>query len=376
MEALVPYFSATIYRKRRSSNRKGRIMVTVSQNDVVNGVDSGGNEVSGHLQPAEALLSTSMEQKSSLLEQLPFQVPRGPRSRRSRRQISSSPDVGASEGCQVEAHVTAHRPSQKRRPTRRSADEKGCEIVIPRSRCRGQSRRGLKSSDIEKQKLDTSSFDKLLENLLAEFPEEKRVSFICLDSLWFSLYSNNKGNRSNVLKWIKKKEIFTKKYVMVPIVMWGHWSLLILCHFGDSGQSKFRTPCMLLLDSLKEANPKRLEPEIRRFILDIITTEQRPLGKEQVKKIPLLVPKVPQQNDDKECGNFVLYYINLFVENAPENFSISDGYPYFMTENWFDREGVESFYRRLGLLRNTIDASDQDNCNASDTDASDELIEL
>jgi hypothetical protein len=34
-----------------------------------------------------------------------------------------------------------------------------------------------------------------------------------------------------------------------------------LCHFGDMNHS----PCMLLLDSLLDAGPKRLENDIRRF---------------------------------------------------------------------------------------------------------------
>lgn len=44
-----------------------------------------------------------------------------------------------------------------------------------------------------------------------------------------------------------------------------HWSLLIFVHFGDSSDSESRTPCMLLLDSLENADPKRLEPEIRKY---------------------------------------------------------------------------------------------------------------
>lgn len=44
-----------------------------------------------------------------------------------------------------------------------------------------------------------------------------------------------------------------------------HWSLLIFCHFGESLQSKTRRPCMLLLDSLEMGNPRRVEPDIRKY---------------------------------------------------------------------------------------------------------------
>jgi hypothetical protein len=44
-----------------------------------------------------------------------------------------------------------------------------------------------------------------------------------------------------------------------------HWNLLILCHFGEMDRLRTRSPCMLLLDSLLDTEPKRLEPDIRRF---------------------------------------------------------------------------------------------------------------
>lgn len=40
--------------------------------------------------------------------------------------------------------------------------------------------------------------------------------------------------------------------------------------------------------------------------------------------------QVPQQRNDWECGNFVLYFIKLFMDNAPNNF-IKEGYPYFVS---------------------------------------------
>lgn len=89
-------------------------------------------------------------------------------------------------------------------------------------------------------------------------------------------------------------------------------------------------------------------------MFDIYRAEGRPETKKMTDRIPLMVPKVitveavgdihviiilyisftfvfqvPQQRDDKECGIFVLYFLNLFVEDAPENFTV-DGYPYFV----------------------------------------------
>jgi len=107
---------------------------------------------------------------------------------------------------------------------------------------------------------------------------------------------------------------------------------------------------MLLLDSLQIANPQRLEPEIRKFVLDIYKAEERPEIKKQISRIPLKIPKVPQQRNAEECGNFVLYYINLFIESAPENFSISEGYPYFMKKDWFTPEGLECFCKRFDSI--------------------------
>lgn len=100
-----------------------------------------------------------------------------------------------------------------------------------------------------------------------------------------------------------------------------HWSLLILCHFGENRNSDTNQPCMLLLDSLQKMGPKRLEPQIRRldnffillfihvscnlnpmygwyavnlfrFVRDIYRSEGRKETDDFIYKIPLLIPKV------------------------------------------------------------------------------------
>ncbi|XP_031251337.1 probable ubiquitin-like-specific protease 2A [Pistacia vera] len=221
--------------------------------------------------------------------------------------------------------------------------------------CRKRSTRTVKcKNEISKRqnrkqnKLDSGKFECHLDNLWRSLPEDKKSCFMCLDSLWFSLYTKA-STKEKVLTWIKKKNIFSKKYVLVPVVCWSHWSLLIFCNFGESLQSETRTPCILLLDSLEKANPRRIEPDIRKFVLDIYRAENRPVTKEAISRIPLLVPKVPQQRNGEECGKFVLCYINMFVESAPENFNI-DGYPYFMEKNWFSLESMELLCKKLNAF--------------------------
>lgn len=134
----------------------------------------------------------------------------------------------------------------------------------------------------------------LCRNIWRELPEDKKSSFAYLESMWFYLYTT-KLFKPKVLRWIKGLDIFSKKYVFVPIVLWyvflicylvmpklhiiffgfalytemlfirDHWCLLIFCHFGESLESESKTPCMLLLDSLHMAGPSRYEPEIRKY---------------------------------------------------------------------------------------------------------------
>ncbi|KAK6796549.1 hypothetical protein RDI58_004250 [Solanum bulbocastanum] len=257
--------------------------------------------------------------------------------------------------------IKPRRHSRKRSKSKITADSTDSEVIPQRaSRCHGQSRRNNSQKG-----LGSSKFELYLESIWKLHPEDRRNTFTYLDSLWFSLYSE-RSHKAKVLNWIAKKKIFSKEYVFVPIVLWGHWSLLIFCHLGESLQSKERSPCMLLLDSLHMANPERFDPGIRKFVIDLFKAEQRPETKDQIMKIPLMIPKVPQQRNDEDCGNFVLFYINLFLESAPENFSISKGYPYFMTEDWFTPERLEYFLQKV---QSTCGSTyDTDECLLDDAD--------
>nr|KAJ0184458.1 hypothetical protein LSAT_V11C900462290 [Lactuca sativa] len=70
-----------------------------------------------------------------------------------------------------------------------------------------------------KQTLNFTCFCISCMNLWLSIPEDKKSSFTRLDPLWYTLYSSD-SNKEKVLNWIKKKDIFSRKYVVFPIVQW------------------------------------------------------------------------------------------------------------------------------------------------------------
>ncbi|KAB2020284.1 hypothetical protein ES319_D07G058500v1 [Gossypium barbadense] len=152
--------------------------------------------------------------------------------------------------------------------------------------------------------LNSKQFSDCFEKIWKIFPDNQRASFTYLDCLWFSWYMDELF-KEKVLVWISRKHIFTEKYVFVPIL---HW-----------------------------------------FLLDVYEAEKRPVTKQAISKIPLLIPKVPQQRNGEDCGRFVLYFISLFMESAPKNFSTTGGYPYFMKEDWFAPQDFDCFCKRFKL---------------------------
>ncbi|KAL0435279.1 UNVERIFIED_CONTAM: hypothetical protein Sradi_0235800 [Sesamum radiatum] len=262
--------------------------------------------------------------------------PRGPRSKaKARKQRMSGHMAGVPKECPCPTTSTPCLPARRRgrkRKTKPKDELSDSEVTIPlRINFRGRARRGRNGSNTttdERGKLDSATFLHYFMHIWSAFPEEKVKSVAYFDPLWFDLYANE-NNRVMVLNWIKEKDIFSKKYVMVPIVMW--------------------------------------------LLFDIHVSEEKLESKEQLKKMRLLIPKVPQQRKGEECGFYVLYYINLFLESAPEDFNISEGYPYFMKKDWFTADGVESFCKRLDSF--PVALSDHDDSASVDSSNSVELIE-
>ncbi|KAL1803377.1 hypothetical protein ACET3Z_032024 [Daucus carota] len=116
-----------------------------------------------------------------------------------------------------------------------------------------------------------------------------------------------------------------------------HWVLIVLCNPSNDLKGGGERPTMLLLDSLKGSVSGKIEGFIRGYC-----------SPRNIDSIPFLIPEVPNQDDDKSCGFYVLFYTTQFLKMCPHTFNLMKDYPSFMSTTWFSDEDVEEL--RTGLL--------------------------
>ncbi|KAG0610633.1 hypothetical protein M758_7G080000 [Ceratodon purpureus] len=146
-----------------------------------------------------------------------------------------------------------------------------------------------------------------------------------------------------VRKWTRKVSLFEKDYIFIPVNQSLHWSLVIVCHLGSLGRSSDKrrgTPCILHLDSM-EGSHDSIEEHIRNYILQAWKEGHPNSGNDSSESIlsemMYIEATVPQQMNHCDCGSYLLHFVELFLKKAPQYFSLaaSEGFPYFLTRNWF-----------------------------------------
>ena len=71
---------------------------------------------------------------------------------------------------------------------------------------------------------------------------KKKNDYAYLNPLWFKMYTDW-DDKSRILKWIKAKKIFTRRYVCIPIVYWYVARFLILHnHLFDWHDTEYSLP--------------------------------------------------------------------------------------------------------------------------------------
>lgn len=117
-------------------------------------------------------------------------------------------------------------------------------------------------------------------------------------------------NPQAIRKWTKDTDIFSKKYLFMPICKDLHWLLVII--------KNGKTTSIMILDSLNGEHAL-LEKRVKRYLQDewAAKEKQQPRGT----KKPLAIeeihyPLVPKQTNDKDCGLYVMKCFEEFLKDS------------------------------------------------------------
>ncbi|XP_026404962.1 ubiquitin-like-specific protease 1D isoform X2 [Papaver somniferum] len=137
-------------------------------------------------------------------------------------------------------------------------------------------------------------------------------------------------------RWWKGVNIFQKAYIFVPIHENVHWSLVIICIPDREDESG---PIILHLDSLGCHDVDQVCLNIKRFLIEEWkyidqqssqgsicpdTSIADKIWKYFSRRVEDRSIRVPQQKNEYDCGIFVLYFMERFIEEAPDRLKKKD----------------------------------------------------
>ncbi|XWS34818.1 hypothetical protein CRYUN_Cryun21dG0069900 [Craigia yunnanensis] len=133
-------------------------------------------------------------------------------------------------------------------------------------------------------------------------------------------------------RWWKGVNIFQKAYVLIPINEDFHWSLVIICIPDKEDESG---PIILHLDSLGLHSSRSVFKNIKsymgeewNYLNQEVAPSDLPIADKIWENLPSRIDEktidVPQQKNDFDCGLFVLFFMERFIEDAPERLKKKD----------------------------------------------------
>ncbi|XP_024365873.1 uncharacterized protein [Physcomitrium patens] len=203
------------------------------------------------------------------------------------------------------------------------------------------------ASDIQRLEplefLNDTIIDFYIKYIQMEFlnPESGR-RFYFFNSFFYKKLSDVVGKKkkkknpgfSKVRKWTRGINIFDKDFLIIPVHDRLHWSLAIICFPNHGPGSASRSErCILHLDSMtcghESLSVFRL---LRRYLVaewkdtfgGIESKENDNIDSFTCNEIPGRKVPVPLQENESDCGLFLLHYIRKFVESAPSTMKVSD----------------------------------------------------
>ncbi|CAL9054012.1 unnamed protein product [Musa banksii] len=166
-------------------------------------------------------------------------------------------------------------------------------------------------------------------------------------------YRADKACFEKLRRWWKGVNIFQKSYIFIPVHGDMHWSLVIICIPAKEDECG---PIVLHLDSLGIHDSSSIFDVIERFLKvewnyinqisprpDLPISER--IWRHLSRRIEKKKIKVPQQKNEYDCGLFVLYFMERFIEEAPERLRKKD--LAMFDRKWFRPEDASGLRKRI-----------------------------
>ncbi|KAH9611224.1 hypothetical protein KSS87_018040 [Heliosperma pusillum] len=236
------------------------------------------------------------------------------------------------------------------------------EVVYPKGELDAVS---VRKSDVDLLQPDVFVNDTIIDFYITYLrngiPHERRHSFHFFSSFFFrkladldknpSSVSDGKAAFQRVRRWTRKVNIFEKDYIFIPVNYNLHWSLIVLCHPGEVANFNDDN----IDEALKELGNRGRRYGQFNFGLcvcagatqqqyDYLLEEWKERHKDTAEDITskflslrFLSLELPQQENCSDCGLFLLHYAELFIDEAPLNFSPFriNKFDYFLKQDWF-----------------------------------------
>ncbi|KAG0571955.1 hypothetical protein KC19_VG056100 [Ceratodon purpureus] len=139
--------------------------------------------------------------------------------------------------------------------------------------------------------------------------------------LMLILKEDVKNGFKKITRWFKGINIFKCDYIFLPILLSGHWSMIVMCSLGNE-------PGLLHLNSLKSTTHLEAEEHIKCF-LSLEWERQNNLESLKISKKDLLelqmqVVEVPQQPKDNgtDCGIYLIKIVDVFLHTVTEGVAL------------------------------------------------------
>jgi len=161
-----------------------------------------------------------------------------------------------------------------------------------------------------------------------------------------------------VRKWTKKVDLFEKEYIVVPIHEKAHWFVCIICNPSKvikkaAGQDITENvdvdskSCILVFDSLPDGS----KSDICNVLRSYLTMEwmARGSGNQAMfteENMPQFNPKVRGQKNSKDCGIYLLQYVESFFRTPSRNWTD----PQNIHSDWFHKEEALKKRGRIAKL--------------------------